>query len=711
MSLQGVSTVTGMADDGVMRDDMTAQDYADDMGLGINLGNTMEAYWLDLSRQYSGAQTIGDNKPQNYETCWMNGNDVITTQDIIDGMKNAGFNTVRIPVYWGNMMKEDGTYTINSEYIGRVKEIVDYCRNAGVYAVINIHHYDEFVIRHFATFGTLEQCAETIKHLWTQIAEYFKGYSDYLIFEGFNEYLGGGPYQTDSQGKIVVDSKGDAITTNLSTEDAYKWTNTLNQAFVDAVRETGGNNEKRMLIASGYLTNIDNTTKADFKMPNDPTEDRLMVSVHYVDNALYWSYQLGNEYWKMYSINQLEILKRTFKSKGIPVFIGETTTSTSYKGHFAEDAEVTDPSEAMDYMLRLIKGYGFVPVLWDTCDDFYSRTFCEIDSQADEKVIKTLSKELADGTFVPPETGYLDPMEKDEALGLVYNGNRTANLASGTADASMAGAVKIRYIFDCASDVSFNQWSSINLSATVAGTYSNKTVVGEYAMTGFTGIKAVLNLKNPINEGDSFSVYASTGSWEGVSDYVFLIRCIEFIDKDENVIKTIDKSNKPSEPSSEEPSDSSNKVPSVDPNQPSNTIPTSARPATTAPTTVTPKATNNNKVLQASKNKENAEKAVKKTKVKKVTVKSIARKKITVSWKKITKATGYQVQVSNKKNFKKVIIDKTTKKLKLTIKSNKLNSKKTYYVRVRAYAAYKGLNGKPKKAYGKWNKKIKVIVK
>ncbi len=398
MSIQGFvsGSADDAADDGVMRESMTANDYAEEMGLGINLGNTMEAYWLDRSKVDSGAQTIGSNTPQNYETCW---GAVVTTQQIIDGMKDSGFNTVRIPVYWGNMMANDGTFTINSEYIGRVKEIVDYCRNAGVYAVINIHHYDEFIIRRYTKNMELDECAKTFKRLWTQIAEYFKDYSDYLVFEGYNEYLGGGPLKYDENGNIVTDQWGNVQVVDLSTKDAYEWTNTLNQAFVDAVRATGGNNEKRMLIASGYWTNIDNTTKSSFIMPTDTVEDRLMVSVHYVDNSYYWMNQIGTEKWKEYAISQCELLRKAFTAKGIPVFIGETTSIYS-EDRFSSSAVVKESSAALDYMLRLIKSYGFVPVLWDTNDNFYSRTQYKIKSEDDSEVIKTLSQELADGTFV-----------------------------------------------------------------------------------------------------------------------------------------------------------------------------------------------------------------------------------------------------------------------------------------------------------------------
>ncbi|MGN0165789.1 MAG: glycoside hydrolase family 5 protein [Lachnospiraceae bacterium] len=392
-------------DDGVMRDGLTAMQVSEEMGVGINLGNTLEAYWLDGAietgnwltegRIDSGAQTIGGDTPYNYETCW---GAVYTTQQAVNGMKAAGFNTIRIPVYWGNMMENDGTFTINPEYIARVKEVVDYARNAGMYVVINIHHYDEFLIRRYVESGTLAECAETFTCLWTQIAEYFKDYSDYLVFEGYNEYLGGGAYERDADGNVVKDQWGNKKVNNLTDSEAYLWTNTLNQAFVDAVRATGGNNADRILIASGYWTNIDNTTSDKFIVPEDSAEGKIMVSVHYVDNAMYWTNKIGSSEWEEYSIDQCEKLKEAFSDKGIPVFVGECT-SIYTSDRYSASATEKDSSKTLDYMLRLIKSYGFIPVLWDTNNNFYSRTDAKIKSDSDAAVILKLAEEL--GTDIP----------------------------------------------------------------------------------------------------------------------------------------------------------------------------------------------------------------------------------------------------------------------------------------------------------------------
>ena len=354
---------------------ITATEMAEEMGIGLNLGNTMEAY------NSSGCETVeyewipvcGNNTPSDYESCW---GAVITTQEMIDGIKAAGFDTVRIPVFWGNMMENNGKYTINPDYMARVREIVDYAQNAGLYTVINIHHFDEFIIRR----NSLNDCQKIFTDLWTQIAEEFRDYPYSLVFEGYNEYLGGG--QFDKNGQLVEPEKA----------DGFKMANTLNQTFVDAVRKTGGNNGERVLIVSGYWTNIDLTTSAEFVVPEDKVTDRIMVSVHYVDNAVYWSNKIGGQEWLDYIDNQCELLKKAFTDKGIPVFVGETT-SIYPRPNFASDAIHKDSTECLEIVLNKLNEYGFVPVLWDTSNNFYSRSTSKIKNESDRALIAKLSEE------------------------------------------------------------------------------------------------------------------------------------------------------------------------------------------------------------------------------------------------------------------------------------------------------------------------------
>lgn len=337
-----------------------------EMGIGINLGNTMEAYWSDKDNKTTGAQKIGANQPQDYEKCW---GAVVTTKEVIDGYKATGFSTVRIPVYWGNMMEDNGKFEINKEYMERVQEIARYCMDDGLYAVINIHHYDEFIIKNYAK----EEALKITGKLWTQIAECFKDYPGSLVFEGFNENLG-------------TQREGD----NYTDDGLYNYVNEMNQTFVNAVRGTGGNNAQRFLIVSGWWTNIDKTTDARFKMPYDTASGRLMVSVHYIDNAMYWAGKAGSQEWLDYSRQQCELLKEAFTDKGIPVFVGECT-SVYDSGHMADNAVYKD---CLSLLMDMAVSYGFVPVLWDVNDSFYSRTSYTIKSENDQRVVAETAKKI-----------------------------------------------------------------------------------------------------------------------------------------------------------------------------------------------------------------------------------------------------------------------------------------------------------------------------
>ena len=355
---------------------MSAAEVADNMNLGLNLGNTMEAYDATdcATVEYEWIPIVKSNAPTDYEMCW---GAVETTQEVIDGIKEAGFDTIRIPVFWGNMMENDGTWTINKDYIARVREIVDYAQNAGLYTVINCHHFDEFIIRR----NDLDSCKTIFNTLWTQIADYFKDYPYTVVFEGFNEYLGGD--QFDENGELKPQN----------SRDAFKMTNSLNQTFVDAVRATGGNNADRVLIVSGYWTNIDKTTSKNFVMPTDSATDKLMVSVHYVDNEKYWTNQIGSQEWLDYIDAQCDELISAFKDKNIPVFLGETTAIYP-DSNFDSNAIYTDSSECLEIVLNKLTDLGFVPVIWDVNDNFYSRTEFKVKNDSDAEVIKKVADKI-----------------------------------------------------------------------------------------------------------------------------------------------------------------------------------------------------------------------------------------------------------------------------------------------------------------------------
>ena len=267
------SAEEAVVDNGVMREGLTALEATRLMGNGINLGNTMEACDNNVG--------IKTNAPLSYETYW---GQPKTTQAMIDGMKAAGFDTIRIPVAWMTNATHlyEGDYTIDAGYMDRVEEVVRYARKAGMYVIINDHWDGGW----YGMFGsesaeTRALAMEAYKGMWQQIAERFRDYSDYLIFESANEELGG---RFDENSPLYC---SDSVVTYLTDDERYALTNEINQTFVDVVRATGGNNATRFLLIAGYSTNIDQTCDDRFQMPKDTADSKLMVSVHYYDP---WSY-------------------------------------------------------------------------------------------------------------------------------------------------------------------------------------------------------------------------------------------------------------------------------------------------------------------------------------------------------------------------------------------------------------------------------------
>lgn len=260
-------------DNGVMREGLTALEATRLMGNGINLGNTMEACDNNVG--------IKTNAPLSYETYW---GQPKTTQAMIDGMKAAGFDTIRIPAAWMTTATHlyEGDYTIDAGYMDRVEEVVRYARKAGMYVIINDHWDGGW----YGMFGsesaeTRALAMEAYKGMWQQIAERFRDYSDYLIFESANEELGG---RFDEDSPLYC---SDSVVTYLTDDERYALTNEINQTFVDVVRATGGNNATRFLLIAGYSTNIDKTCDDRFQMPKDTADSKLMLSVHYYEP---WSY-------------------------------------------------------------------------------------------------------------------------------------------------------------------------------------------------------------------------------------------------------------------------------------------------------------------------------------------------------------------------------------------------------------------------------------
>ena len=314
----------------------------EDMGLGWNLGNSLDA------TGGSGLDT---------ETSWSNPK---TTQALIDKVKSLGFNTVRVPVSWGKHVSGDN-YTIDSAWLARVKEVVDYCYKNDMYVILNIHHDTKSSesasgAGYYPRSSAYSSSEKFVTSVWSQMSEYFKDYDYHLIFETLNEprLIGTGCEWWFDKWNIPSEVK-----------DAIDCINKLNQKAVDTIRDTGSNNKGRLIMCPGYDASIDGATVSGFKLPTDISgnKNRIAVSVH-AYSPYNFAMNVGSGSTSAYTSSikselrdLFSTLKSNFRDKGIPVVIGEFGSTD--KNNTAERVKW-----ATDYT-ALAKKNNIPCVLWD----------------------------------------------------------------------------------------------------------------------------------------------------------------------------------------------------------------------------------------------------------------------------------------------------------------------------------------------------------
>lgn len=341
---------------------LSGDELVSDMGMGTNLGNTMD----------------GHSNFMPSETSWQS---VVTTKEYITALHDAGFNTVRIPVTWGQMINED--FSINQSWINRVQEIVDYCVMQDMYAIINIHHDGA------EQSGWLRVAADDIDKVyykfectWRTIAEHFKDYDEHLIFESMNEISCMEGDLKNSQEAIDYDTP---IIVNL------------NQIFVNVVRSTGSNNTYRWLASVAHYANAGNHEA--FTLPLDAynTDNRQMFAAHIykASTNTEWTYE------EVYQV--VENLKRMDSKFDVPMFLGEYGTRT----YPQEGTQSGYNDVARAYFHEIVhhacQTAGVVPIVWDQGfgDDKYERgLYAFWDREEKAPIFKTINDAMARGTFL-----------------------------------------------------------------------------------------------------------------------------------------------------------------------------------------------------------------------------------------------------------------------------------------------------------------------
>lgn len=309
---------------------MTSVELTQVMGVGWNLGNSLDA--------------IGG------ETAW--GNPMVT-QQLINAVKAAGFDTLRVPVAWSKF-SDPANFVIQTSWMDRVEEVVNYGLNADMYVIVNIH-WDEGWMQ--PTYAQQNYVNNRLSIMWEQIATRFRDYDERLLFAGTNEVMVDGDYGTP-------------------TEEYYTVQNSFNQTFVDTVRATGGGNATRHLVVQGFNTNIDHTVNFA-EIPVDTVANRLMMEVHYYDpynftlnensSITQWgaiatdpnaTETWANESWVD---AQFQRMKTNFVDQGIGVILGEygvisrpnVANHEIYRTYWNE------------YITESAVNHGLVPVYWD----------------------------------------------------------------------------------------------------------------------------------------------------------------------------------------------------------------------------------------------------------------------------------------------------------------------------------------------------------
>ena len=364
-----------------------------EMGIGYNLGNLFDSF--DISKEVKSPD----------EQITLYGNEIPTKQ-MIKSIKKSGFRTIRFPVTWANFIDEYSNININ--WLNRVKEVIDWIIECNMYCILNVQRDSE----EGNWLWDIKKSKNKYIHLWQQIAEVFKKYDEHLIFESQNE-----------------------ITYKFGEDYDYESLYTLNQAFVDTIRNSGGYNFKRLLLVSGASFIQKTNLHSDFKIPIDQGEN-IGLSIHYnlpvqftiepdddpwyVNSSGYmfevppfqnWGSQ--KDYIEM--LQNFEILKKSYLDKGIVVVLSEIGVITELKKEKESIREYLYAifSFAMDYK-------GIVPCLWDTSNkntgdmNYFDRGT----NQWYDELIKENFIKISKKKFVKPsDYYYINNVEKENIFG------------------------------------------------------------------------------------------------------------------------------------------------------------------------------------------------------------------------------------------------------------------------------------------------------
>ena len=378
----------------------TATEAVKNMGVGWNLGNTLDANntkAADYTKDgYWGCQGLES------ENIW---GQPTTKPELMTMMKQAGFGAIRVPVTWYNHMDKDGK--VDARWMARVHEVVDYVLDAGMYCLLNVHHdtgaHESTWLKAGEEVYNIQK--DRYEYLWRQIAEEFKDYDGKLLFESYNEML-------DVKGSwcyasFAAPGGWDAAISS----SAYNAINSYAQSFVNTVRAAGGKNSDRNLVVNTYAaacgtgnwnSHLQDPVK-EMKLPVDNVEDHLIFEVHCYPSLTINNGKTDrplNEVMKEVD-ETISTVNKYLVSKGAPVIIGEWgSNNNGSDGRMDYDARPELLMQFVDYFVQKTKENGIGTFHWMGLTDGLFRSAPAF-SQPDlaERIVKAYHGEDFNGEY------------------------------------------------------------------------------------------------------------------------------------------------------------------------------------------------------------------------------------------------------------------------------------------------------------------------
>ena len=495
-------------------DSMNAMELVNSMGAGYNLGNVLDAH--DTNRQFTN--------PEEQMTSWGNS---VPTKETIHQIHKQGFDTIRIPITWYKWIDDKGN--VDEKWMTAVKQVVDWAIEDGMYVIINVHH-DGVDSQGYGWLGDGKTNVKTkFTGLWTNIANEFKDYDRHLVMEAMNE----------------INWK------NSSGGYDYEALTEMNQAFVDTVRATGGNNANRLLLIPGANTDLQQTCSSSYVMPTDK-ENMLAVSIHYYlpsqfcvesdKNPWTWTDDKGEVHtiepmtkWGSEEdyktlVSNFVTMEETYTTKGIPVILGECGVLTEEQ---KDSDSIREFLEAV-YSMSANED-GFTTCLWDggrdnACDMCFFYRFgeeytCTAGKDAGQKVqpyswydekLGTYFKGLKSGSYVSFDDYLKKTVKKVTVAG--DSDTSTSVNSDGNLEVKIGTKKVSKITFNATIDETHKDWTSYNVGFGV-GTSVNGKWTGT-PVNGTSGVKQsdgtyTYTLSLSDLEGGTASDYIQIQKWWG----------------------------------------------------------------------------------------------------------------------------------------------------------------------------------------------------